>query len=58
MGTGRADFGAHYMDSAFDLDAHAGFESVHTLFSPAAIHSAHLLVGLGIKRVSKTPYSD
>ena len=57
MGTGRADFSAHYVDSAFDLDAHAGFECVHTLFSPAAHHNAHLLVCLGVKRVSKTPYS-
>jgi hypothetical protein len=57
MGSGRADFGAHYMDGAFDLHAHAGFDCVHTLFSPAATHSAHLLVCLGVKRVSKTPYS-
>ena len=35
VGTGRTDFGAHYMDGALDLDSHAGFESVHTLFSPA-----------------------
>ena len=35
VGTGRADFGAHYVDGALDLDSHAGFESVHTLFSPA-----------------------
>ena len=57
LGTGGADFGAHYVDGALDLDSHAGFESVHTLFSPAATHSAHLLVCLGVKRVSKTPYS-
>ncbi len=57
MGAGRADFSAHYMDGALDLDSHAGFESVHTLFSQAATHSAHLLVCLGVKRVSKTPYS-
>ena len=58
VGTGRADFGAHYMDGAFDLDAHSGFESVHTLFSLTTTHSAHLIVCLGVKRVSKTPYSD
>ena len=57
MGTGRADFGAHYVDGALDLDSHAGFESVHTLFSLAAMNSADLLVCLGVKRVSKTPYS-
>ena len=58
VGTGGADFSAHYMDGAFDLDAHAGFESVHTLFSQAAMNSANLLVCLGVKRVSKTLYSD
>ena len=57
MGTRGTDFGANYMDGALDLDAHAGFESVHTLFSLAATHSAHLIVCLGVKRVSKTPYS-
>ena len=57
LGAGGADFCAHYMDGALDLDSHAGFESVHTLFSLAATHSAHLLVCLGVKRVSKTPYS-
>ena len=57
MGTRGTDFGANYMDGALDLDAHAGFESVHTLFSPAALYSADPLVGLGVKRVSKTPYS-
>ena len=35
MGTRGTDFGANYMDGALDLDAHAGFESVHTLFSQA-----------------------
>ena len=57
MGTGGADFCTHYMDGALDLDSHAGFESVHTLFSLAAMNSADLLVCLGVKRVSKTPYS-
>ena len=57
MGTGGADFGAHYMDGAFDLDAHAGFKSVHTLFSLLAIQSSTLLVSVDVKRVSKTPYS-
>ena len=35
LGAGRADFGAHYMEGALDLDAHTGFKSVHTLFSQA-----------------------
>ena len=57
LGTGGADFCAHYMDGALDLDAHAGFESVHTLFSLAAMNSAVLRLCLGVKRVSKMPYS-
>ena len=57
LGTGGADFSAYCMDGALDLDSHAGFESVHTLFSLAATRSAHLLVCLGVKRVSKTPCS-
>jgi hypothetical protein len=57
LGTGGADFGAHYVDGAFDLDSHAGFESVHTLFSLTAMNSVVRVVCLGIKRVSKTPYS-
>ena len=57
VGTGGTDFGAHYMDHAFDLDSHTGFKSVHTLFSLLATQSSNRLVSVGVKRVSKTPCS-
>jgi len=44
------------MYGAFDLNSHAGFESVHTLFSLAAMNGAVLRLCLGVKRMSKTPH--